>query len=152
MTSLASFPVGNPYIESTDADKHLSDPGSSNHGYHIFFKSSLQRNWTPTHAMWGCLYSCSLLPKFESEVGAHLPTKPQQNQRAPDTPEFAQPHLRRSAWHRPNTSKFVASRRGSTSNIGTNTPQKLYPLAGDFDLLQLGCVSVGLELADATKA
>ena len=38
-------------------------------------------------------------------------------QRAPNPPEFAQPCLSRSKWHRSNTPEFAPSRRGNTSNI-----------------------------------
>ena len=52
----------------------------------------------------------SSVPIFHSE--------PQQ---APNPPQFAQPRLSRSKWHRSNTPKFVASRRGNTSHTGGNT-------------------------------
>ena len=72
-------------------------------------------------------------------------------QRAPNPPEFAQPHLRRVKWHGSNTPKFVASHLGNTSRTGTNTP-KFVPLAGDDRRLTYsnGAVQirVGLELAE----
>ena len=37
-------------------------------------------------------------------------------QRAPNPPEFAQPRLSRSKWHRSNTPRFVVSHRGKTSH------------------------------------
>ena len=57
------------------------------------------------------------------------------------TTKLAQPRLSRSKWHRSNTPKFVASRRGNDSHIGTHTHTHthtrptLYPLAGMTALL-----------------
>ena len=45
------------------------------------------------------------------------------HQRAPNPPEFAQPRLNSSTWHRPSTPKFAPSHRGSTSYTGTNAPE-----------------------------